>query len=109
MPDDIKKSLQGNISGLFDLWSLEMSELAILSPEPSDGHDVYEYRWSIGEQSGRWCASVAQDTKRVARVVRIDADAKTGFYRKRTFEVDYPRLSDARQELQHRRVDLIGL
>jgi hypothetical protein len=106
---DAKKSLQGRIRCLFDLWSPEMSERAILSSDPSDPYDVYEYRWSEGVQSGVWHASVAQDTQRVVRVECDEGDGKSDFLLKRTFEVDYPRESDAIRILQEKGVDLTGL
>jgi hypothetical protein len=106
---DARKFMQGNIRGLFELWPLEMSASATLNQQTSGGFDVYDYRWSAGEQTVVWQARVAQDTQRVARVERFNEGAKNGFSGKRIFKVDYPTLSYARRILQEKGVDWAGL
>jgi hypothetical protein len=109
LPRDARKSMQRNIRGLFDLWPLEMSESVTPNQQTSGGFDVYDYRWSVGEQTVVWQARVAQDTQRVARVERFNEGPQNGFSGKRIFTVDYPTVSDARRILKAKKVDLAGL
>jgi hypothetical protein len=84
---DMRRAIRGRISGLYDLWPLEVSQSAIPTREKYDGLDKYELEWPVGETTYVWRAKVDQETHRVQGVKRWVNDPVRGLIPTWSFEV----------------------
>jgi hypothetical protein len=101
---DQKSTMQHQIRGLFDVWPLEMIQSAILTSEVHDGLDVYDLKWSEGNQTLLWRAYVDQATQRVQKVDRFFGNATMNLKKMHSFDLDYPTSEEAETFLERQNI-----
>jgi hypothetical protein len=101
---DQKSTMQHQIRGLFDVWPLEMIQSAILTSEVHDGLDVYDLKWSEGNQTLLWRAYVDQATQRVQKVDRFFGNATMNLRKMHSFDLDYPTSEEAETFLERQNI-----
>jgi len=97
---DMRRSIRGRISGLYDLWPLEVRQSADVIPEKYNDFEVYKWTWEGERTTHLWHAHVHTDTHRVQKVEQFEEEQNKARSQTWLYEVDYPTLAEAETFLQ---------